>query len=67
MSLLISLIVVLLVAGLVLYIIRLLVPALGLPTIIVPIATAIILVLVVIWLLQLLPGTDLGTTLHLDD
>jgi hypothetical protein len=67
MSLLISLIVVLLVAGLVLYIIRLLVPALGLPTIIVPIATAIILVLVVIWLLQLLPGIDLGTTLHLDD
>jgi hypothetical protein len=67
MSLLISLIVILLVAGVLLYIVRLLVPALGLPTVIVPIATAIVLVLVVIWLLRALGGTDLGTTLHFGD
>jgi hypothetical protein len=67
MSLIISLIVVLLVAGVALYIIRLLVPALGLPSVIVPIATAVVLVLVVVWLLQLLAGSDLGTSLHFGD
>ena len=54
MSLLISLLIVLLVAGAVLYIVRLMVPALGLPPIIVQVAYVVVMVGVVLWLLRVL-------------
>lgn len=53
---LVSLIVMLLILGAAYLIVRLLVPALGLPTVIVKVAAVVIVVIAVIWLLQLLPG-----------
>lgn len=56
MSLLISLIILLVVAGAAYAIVRLLVGAFGLPPVIVQVAGILIAVVVVVYLLQLLPG-----------
>lgn len=54
-ALLINLLIILLVAGLILYTVRLLIPALGLPGVLVNIISAVVVVFVVIWLLYALP------------
>lgn len=56
MSLLIAIVIHLLVAGAVIYIVRLLVPALGLPPVIVTVVTVIVVIALLIWFLQLLPS-----------
>lgn len=55
-SLLINLLIVLLVAGVIFWVVRLIVPAFGLPAVIVQVAGVIIALVVIIYLLQLLLG-----------
>ena len=54
--LLVNLLIVLLVAGVIFWVVKLLVPAFGLPPVIVQVAGVIIAVLVIVYLLQLLLG-----------
>lgn len=56
MSVVISILVALIIAALILWAVRTLAPALGLPPIVVTVVTVIVVVLLVLWLVQVLLG-----------
>lgn len=62
-SLLVSVLVVLLIGGLVVWLIRLLGPSIGLPPVFIQAAVAVVAVLIVIWLIYALLGHG-GIALH---
>jgi branched-subunit amino acid transport protein len=63
LTLLIHLLIVLLIAGAIVWIARLLVPALGLPPVLAQVITVIVAVAVVVWLLRVLLLADLDLRL----
>jgi hypothetical protein len=66
-SLLVSVLIAVLIAGVALWVVRALAPHLGLPAIAITIVQVVIVLVLVIWLLQILAGGHLGTTLRFAD